>query len=320
MDKKHCFGILAHGNFEYLETLISSLVKLKGVIIIHIDKRVKKREFKQLSSKFHTDNNVVFIKNRIRAHRRYFSIIKATNNIIKQSIIYEWDFFHLISGSDVLVKDVAYFNDFFNEHHRLGFMDLKRFPLNTCTYIWSEPHPSIAQKINANFIKNDMLFFDKVPKNNYQNINTSYDEYTLVNRIHNKLFDYIYTKLQNSLRFHFLLPIFNLFLKISPQINFACGSAWFSLNRELVLLLDKGISNKAYNRKMKFVKFPSEIYYQTLIINLLTEEEIISKIVCSDLRYVNWNKQTNWRLDFLNNTDLKNASNKSLAVFARKVC
>jgi hypothetical protein len=93
--------ILAHKNPVQLNELIEILDCNEIDFYIHLDKKVKKKNFDSFEEK----NNVFFIENRVSTKWATFSLVQATINSLREIVNKEkYDYINFISGQDLPIK------------------------------------------------------------------------------------------------------------------------------------------------------------------------------------------------------------------------
>lgn len=313
MMRKLCIGILAHGNQNYLTKLVKTLLSQDVVILIHIDGKFD-FDFEKFSFDFKDNLEVNLISERFDCNRKYFSIVEASNSIILESLKYKWDVFCLISGADCLVKSSEWIESFFWKYSNLNFMEIQSENFNN--FIFEETNTDVIDKLKLK----PKYHYDRVPSSNY---NSHYfnNEWGYLSKYYfNEKFDYLYEKmLYKILRYNYLKKVYLNVFRRKSNFNISFGSAWFNINRDVTEFLAKEIKNDFWKNHFKYTLFPSEAYYQTIISNYFSQDDIENNFVNSDLRYVNWNHQEKWRLLPLSTEDIENATKESIAIFARKV-
>lgn len=101
---KIAYLILAHNNLDHLALLINSLNNSSISFIIHLDSKTDV-DFNELSKKFQSGINLIFLKNRINISWGGFSMFEAILNLISHAVQYvEFDYLSLISGNDFPLK------------------------------------------------------------------------------------------------------------------------------------------------------------------------------------------------------------------------
>lgn len=118
---KHAYLIITHNNFDILEKLVKLVDDKRNDIFIHIDKKV--RNFKYENIKLLVEkSNVNFVKNYDVKWGEY-SLIEAELSLFRTA--YKADnyrYFHLISGSDMILKNQDYIHDFFTQNDGYEFI------------------------------------------------------------------------------------------------------------------------------------------------------------------------------------------------------
>lgn len=109
--KKHAYLIMAHNNFDQLQTLIGLLDDPQNDIYLHVDKR---------AATFQTDrirvrkSNLIPIK-RMRVNWGGHSQINCELNLLKASVQNQYVYYHLLSGVDLPIKTQAEIRSFFDK-------------------------------------------------------------------------------------------------------------------------------------------------------------------------------------------------------------
>lgn len=116
--KKHAYLIMAHNNFDQLQTLIGLLDDPQNDIYLHVDKR---------AATFQTDrirvrkSNLIQIK-RIRVNWGGHSQISCELNLLKASVQNQYEYYHLLSGVDLPIKTQAEIHSFFDKAFPSNFI------------------------------------------------------------------------------------------------------------------------------------------------------------------------------------------------------
>lgn len=119
--KKHAYLIMAHTNFNQLQTLISILDDPRNDIYVHVDKRATKFNERYYVTKF---SKLIFI-NRKAVNWGAYSQIDCEIRLLKAAkdsgITYSY--YHLLSGLDFPIKDQNYIHSFFEKNEGKEFLD-----------------------------------------------------------------------------------------------------------------------------------------------------------------------------------------------------
>lgn len=118
--KKHAYLIIAHNNLYILEKLIQMIDDRRNDIFIHIDKRVKKFNFSYFINL--TKYSDIKFVNRIKVGWGGFSQIKAELELFKEAYKNKYEYYHLISGVDLPIKEQDYIHDFFERNRGKEFL------------------------------------------------------------------------------------------------------------------------------------------------------------------------------------------------------
>lgn len=128
-----------------LVRLIDLLKYEDDLIYIHVDLKFDINEFKAC---FINHSNVRFIKNRVKVYWAAYSMVEATVNSFKEIVdeVPNFMFLNLLSGQDYLLKPVALFHDFLNNHQGKAFMHC--LDVNT---EWTEAKTRVTQYHLTNY-------------------------------------------------------------------------------------------------------------------------------------------------------------------------
>ena len=117
---KHAFLILVHNNFRVLNTLIRQLDYSNNDIYIHVDKKNKQ---------FIADRDIVRVKNAnlffIDRHKVgwcEYSTVEAVVELMKEAKKTYHDYYHIMSGADLLISTYNEFNQFFEDNRGKEFV------------------------------------------------------------------------------------------------------------------------------------------------------------------------------------------------------
>lgn len=112
---KHAYLIIAHGQFDVLRNLVSLIDDERNDIFIHFDKKVVNVPVINV-----TKSTLYLLTERIDVRWGDYSQIQAELALFsfaKQCQVGKWyQYFHLISGQDMPIKDQDYIHNFFDSH------------------------------------------------------------------------------------------------------------------------------------------------------------------------------------------------------------
>lgn len=268
MIKKN-YIILAHNKPNQLCRLVQSLDDGLSKFYIHIDLNVSIHQFQELEK----NSSVHFVNNRVKCLWGDFSIVQATINCIKIIIKENRDAYTiLLSGQCYPINSKAHINEYLIK--------------NNCV---EHIHLLDAEKSWPNY--KDRIFKYKI------NLSEKKEDYLLLPSIFE-------TKLAGNLRnfkkivMHtvqrrngfILLNYLKTFSKKKAIVeSFYGGSQWWSFSYETLLKIDNYmIKNKSYIKFFKNSLIPDEIFFHTIIGQLIKEDDKI--IIKKSLTYVNWER------------------------------
>ena len=128
--KKHAYMIIAHNEFELLETLVRLLDDPRNDIYIHIDAKVKNFDFahfKQLVQK----SKLEFTPRRLSVTWGHSSQVMTELLLLQTAVNGEnsaepYAYFHLLSGVDLPIKSNDEVHAFFAENQGKEFVNFER--------------------------------------------------------------------------------------------------------------------------------------------------------------------------------------------------
>ncbi len=111
---KHAILILAHNNFSVITALLQQLDTEEIDIYIHINKKVKNYpKFEWISQMKYA--KLYFVK-RFKISYCNYTMVRGVVSLLKESSKRKYDYYHLISGSDLLIKKQKDFLNFFDNN------------------------------------------------------------------------------------------------------------------------------------------------------------------------------------------------------------
>lgn len=116
----HAFLIMAHNEFDILEKVIKLLDDNENHLYIHIDKKVKDFNFDKFSSI--AKKSKIFFTNRINVSWGGYSQVQCELLLLKEAIVHNYEYYHLISGVDLPLKTNEEIHDFFNKNKGKEFI------------------------------------------------------------------------------------------------------------------------------------------------------------------------------------------------------
>lgn len=249
---KHAYLIQAHNDFYILERLIKLIDYKDNDIYIHIDKKVKKFDFdyyKNLAQK----SNIYFTK-RIDVRWGTYDQIKSELILFETASHKHYDYYHLISGVDLIIKSQKEIHNFFKQNQGKEFIA---------------------------FDQHNKVFESSLDRITYYHFFTKHLRYG--NKTIKKIF--------NSL--HYRIFNFQKKLNIKRKISFEVrkGANWVSITDNLVGYI---LKNKKFIKKyFKYSYCADELFIPTLVYNSDFYDKLYAKNNdnFSDCkRYIDWNR------------------------------
>ena len=120
--KRHAYLILAHKNFAQLRKLVELLDDSRNDIFIHVDRKARFNpdEWKDVCKY----SSLSFIEPRIHVNWGGVSIMRVELALLKAATAAgHYDYYHLLSGMDLPIKDQDTIHAFFDAHEGTEFMD-----------------------------------------------------------------------------------------------------------------------------------------------------------------------------------------------------
>ena len=122
---KQAFLMMAHKNEEQTKRLIEWIADEHHEVYVHIDQK-SDAMFNELSRYFKENPHVFFVKQRISINWGGFSQVLAMVNLLRQTDGKTYDFYHLISGQDLLIKSKKEISDFLEKHQGHQFLEFRK--------------------------------------------------------------------------------------------------------------------------------------------------------------------------------------------------
>lgn len=156
--------ILAHNEPIQLKRLVEKLHHVDAFFFIHIDLKTDVQPFTEL---FVGENQVFFIKQRVKITWAAYSMVQATLNSFKEIKAAEFkiDYINLLSGQDYPLQAMGVFHAFLEKNNGKAFMHC--LDVNT---VWTEAIPRLQKYHLTNFIdfpgkyKMEQFFNKVLPK------------------------------------------------------------------------------------------------------------------------------------------------------------
>lgn len=117
---KHAFLILAHNNFEVIKALLHQLDDEDFEIYIHIN--AKTSWFPQKEFEISVGKAELHFVERVAVGYCDYSMVEGVKSLLKSASDSRHDYYHLISGADLMIKSREEFKHFFDEHKGKEFV------------------------------------------------------------------------------------------------------------------------------------------------------------------------------------------------------
>jgi hypothetical protein len=271
---RHAYLIMAHSNFDYLKKLIKSLDDTRNDIFIHIDIKANFTDFDLLKRAI-SFSSVYYIKQR-NVKWAAFSGILCEMDLLKEATNRgEYDYYHLLSGSDLVIKTQNEIHQFFDHNKGIEFVAFDERQIAS----------QYLDRIQYYY------FFQDVYGRNRKNI-------FLVGLY---VIDKILLSIQKFLKINRLKEV---------DIEFQKGTNWFSITHDFakyVLQQEEWIY-----RTFQYSLSGDEIFLQTILVNSDFRENLRQPINLEEntnMRLIDWSrgKPYTWRkedYDILTNSNM----------------
>lgn len=114
--KKHAFLVMAHNEFTMLKKLLMELDDERNDIYLHIDKKTKYVDFKDISS--WVNRSKLYIIPRKKIYWGTYSIVNCELRMLKMATLGNYSYYHLISGVDLPLKSQEEWHRLFENENR----------------------------------------------------------------------------------------------------------------------------------------------------------------------------------------------------------
>ena len=152
--KRHAYLILAHTNFGQLRKLIELLDDPRNDIFVHVDRHASFNTDKW--DKVCRSSRLIFLKDRIGVNWGGISIMRAELKLLKEATrTQQYDFYHLLSGMDLPIKNQDRIHEFFGAHSGKEFINFWEFKNTTSSrFHYYTLFPEGAGFFVTNFLNN----------------------------------------------------------------------------------------------------------------------------------------------------------------------
>jgi hypothetical protein len=271
---KHAYLIMAHNQFQYLKTLIESIDDSRNDIYIHIDRKTNFTDFDLLKQEIHF-SSVYFIKQRKVNWAAYSGILCELDLLKVATSQNQYDYYHLLSGADVVIKKHRSIHQFFDQNKGREYVEFD------------------AQEMDKDYLDRIKYYYllQDIYGRNRKNV------FFLMLYVLDKLL----IDLQKMLKINRIKE---------EKVVFQKGSNWFSITHDFALHVIS--QEKWINKVFKFSLSGDEMFLQTILINSRFCEMLSQPTRLNEncnLRLIDWTrgKPYIWRqedYDIIINSDM----------------
>ena len=162
---KHAFLILAHNNWWQLEELIKLIDSENHDIYIHVDKKAKNFDAQKFID-ISTVSNVKLYQ-QYKVYWGGYSMVEAELFLLDKAHLNNYDYYHIISGEDLPLKNNKQFDSFFETHNGLEFIDFDNEKLETDPEISRRTKlfhflQNYRRRTSSHLVNSVFVFFERV--------------------------------------------------------------------------------------------------------------------------------------------------------------
>lgn len=275
---RHAFLIITHSEPSILDILLKKISRHDADTYIHCDKKASasiRKEIKRITTKW----GGRYIENNMKVYWGDISMVQCELMLFKKAYQGNYDYYHLLSGSDLPIKPISEFLTFIESNRGKEFYSI-----------------TDDLKIDKRSIENtDVYYF--------------FRKYGRGSSIFSRLLRFIERKI---IRIQALLRISRC---SEDDFKMYKGHQWCSLSNEAVKLI---IENEDWiNRRFRFTSCPDEIYKQTILMRKGHDNDRFTGKVkgqSSCLRQIDWERGRPYTYTINDKEELIRSNN----YFARK--
>lgn len=279
---RHAFLIIAHNNWWQLKQLIQLLDAQNHDIYIHIDKKSKnfqKEDFSNISRK-----SQVYFFQEYEVYWGGFSQVQVELFLFEKAQKNQYDYYHLISGADLPLKNNQKIDEFFAQHKGIEFIQYDEQKLKN--------DPEISRRTKYyHFLQN---YRRRYPQKWRNDIFTFFERILLVMQI-----------------------VFRINREKDLDWKIKYGSQWVSITNDLV---EEIISQKEKIKKVfSYTNCADELFIQTIAFNCGFKDKICQpgNKMTGNVRFIDWTRGKNGNPYTFTSQD-KDLLLESKNLFARK--
>jgi len=259
---KHAYLIMAHSHFQYLKTLIESLDDPRNDIYVHIDKKANFTDFEMLKKEIHF-SSIFFIKQHDVKWAAFSGILCEMDLLKEATSRYQYDYYHLLSGSDLVIKTQNEIHQFFEHNKGYEFVAFDEQEIDNC-YLERIKYYYLFQDVygrnRTNIFLLGLYAVDKIL--------LSIQKFLKVDRIKEE------------------------------KLVFQKGTNWFSITNDFALYVIQ--QEKWIHKIFKYSLSGDELFLQTILLNSIFREHLYQPKRLkenSNMRLIDWTrgKPYTWR-------------------------
>ncbi len=285
---KHAFLIIAHGKWEQLKILLNQIDSINHDIYIHIDAKIKNPPISYLKENIKFSNIKIFQKYKV--YWGSFELVETELYLLQQSSnTKKYDYYHLLSGMDMLIKPIKEIDNFFERNNGYEFV-----------------HFDTNERI-----KKDKEILRRVKLYHYFTNYRRGFKYKVINLFFNTL-------AHVSLFFQQILNIDRT--KKLENFEIKYGSQWFSITNNLVEFILQ--SKEKIYKIFKYTKCADELFVQSLAYNSKFKKRLFNQNYDDDcmanVRLIDLKKRSSNGSPYIWTKDDLKEIKETKCLFARK--
>lgn len=117
---RHAYLIIAHSNWEQLKVLLEMLDESNNALYIHIDAKAKQVPIMELQKT--VKKAFIQIFQEYKVYWGSFELVQTELFLFKQAYPKHYDYYHLLSGTDLPIKSQKEIDDFFSKNKGCEFV------------------------------------------------------------------------------------------------------------------------------------------------------------------------------------------------------
>lgn len=150
MENKHAYLFMIVNNLKVVEKTLKLLDNKNNDIYIHLDVKSQQLEtLKQITDKLQYAN--IYYIERMDVRWGDYSQVECTLHLLKEATKrLEYQYYHLLSESDMPIKSQTYIFDFYKKNYGKEFIELQEFPKNKLFTTRFKSYNVFTKQLKAN--------------------------------------------------------------------------------------------------------------------------------------------------------------------------